>query len=296
MKLIKLTRRTLILALVAALPSLALAQAPAAPAAPASPGQKSYAFNVLNQRTIALTAAYWNPILAHVSKKAGVQLQLKLAKNAREGNLIAEKGGYDFLYTNHFFTPERDGLGYTVIARPVGPGLQAQIVVPSDSPIRTLQDLEGKDFGYVSLDGFAGYYLPQDILLRNKVKVNVSITGNQEASVAQLKVGKIAAAGVNGLILERYARREGFAYRSLWTSPIYPDLCIMAHKDRVPAAERAAVREAFVNMDKDPEGRKILAESAAIIKATTALGFVFAEDKDYDGYRNFFKTTLVKRQ
>ena len=30
---------------------------------------------------------------------------------------IAETGAYHFLYTNHFFTPERDKLGYRVIAR-----------------------------------------------------------------------------------------------------------------------------------------------------------------------------------
>lgn len=282
MKLNKLIGAAAIFALAVVWSSPAMAQA------------KPYAFNVLNQRTIALTAEYWNPIVTYVSQKSGVPLELKLAKNAHEGNQVAEKGGYDFLYTNHFFTPERDGLGFQVIARPIGPGLQAQIVVPSDSPIRSLQDLEGKDVGFVSPDGFSGYFVPYDALLRAKVNVKVSYTGTQEASVAQLKVGKIAAAGVNGLILERYARREGFAYRALWTSPNYPDLCIMAHK-RVPADKTAAVRAAFAGMDKDPEGQKVLAAAAALIKANTTLGFVAAEDREYDGYRTFFKTTLVKR-
>ncbi len=288
MKLSKLIGAAALLALAVLCPLLAQAQAPAQAPAQA----KTYGFNVLNQRTLAITAEYWNPILTYVSKKSGVPLELKLAKNSREGNLIAEKGGYDFLYTNHFFTPERDKLGFQVIARPVGPGLQAQIVVPSDSPIRSLQELEGKDVGFVSTDGFSGYYIPYDALLRAKVNVKVVITGNQEASVAQLKVGKIAAAGVNGLILERYARREGFAYRSLWTSPLYPDLCIMAHK-RVPADKMAAVQAAFAGMDKDPVGIKILGAAAAVIKASSALGFVTSEDREYDSYRAFFKTTLV---
>lgn len=261
---------------------------------PVTAQDKPYAFNVLNQRTIALTAEYWNPILTYVSKKSGVPLELKLARNAQEGNAVAEKGGYDFIYTNHFFTPERDGLGFQVIARPAGPGLQAQIVVPSDSPIRTLKELEGKDVGFVSPDGFSGYFVPYDALLRAKVNVNVAYTGNQEASFAQLKVGKIAGAAVNSLVLERYARREGFSYRSLWTSPSYPDLCVMAHK-RVPAEKIAAVRAAFAGMDKDPEGLKVLEASAATIKATGPLGFVASEDREYDGYRKFFKTTLVKR-
>src|SRR5688572_29427291 len=86
-----------------------------------SPGvvaQEPYSFNVLIQRSVPLTAQNWNPILTHVSKKSGVTLELKLNKTAQEGNAIAERLGYDFLYTNHFFTPERDQLGYKDFAGP----------------------------------------------------------------------------------------------------------------------------------------------------------------------------------
>ena len=267
--------------------------AAAAMHAPHAAAQKPYTFYVLNQRSVALTAQYWNPILTYVSQKSGVPLELKLAKTPQEGNVIAEKGGYDFQYTNHFFTPERDRLGYKVIARPAGPGIRSQIVVPEDSPIQTLHDLNGKDVAFVSPDAFAGYWLPMDALLKAKVQVNVIFAGNQEASSAQLKVNKVAAAGVNGSVLARYARRESFAYRALWTSEIYQDLCIMAYS-KVPAEKVAAVRAALVNMVKDPEGRKVLEAGAELLKSTGELGFVAAEDRDYDNYRKFFRTTQVK--
>src|ERR1700741_4678099 len=244
---------------------------------PGAAAQQAYAFNVLNQRTIALTAQYWNPILTHVSKASGVPLELKLAKTAQEGNAIAEKHGYDFLYTNHFFTPERDRLGYKVIARPAGPGIRSQIVVPEDSPIQTLQDLGGKDVAFVSPDGFAGYWLPMDALLRSKVKINVVFTGNQEASSAQLRVNKIAAAGVNSSVMARYARRESFAYRALWTSEIYQDLCIMA-PSKLPADKVAALRAVLIAMVDEPEGRRVLEAGADLLKSTGGLGFVVAED------------------
>jgi phosphonate transport system substrate-binding protein len=260
---------------------------------PGAAAQTAYTFNVLNQRSIALTAQYWNPILTHVSKKSGVPLELKLAKTAQEGNAIAEKHGYDFLYTNHFFTPERDHLGYKVIARPAGPGIRSQIVVPEDSPIQTLHDLNGKDVGFVTPDGFTGYWLPYDALLRAKVKINVVFTGNQEASSAQLRVSKIAAAGVNSSVMARYARRESFNYRALWTSEVYQDLCIMA-SPKVPADKVAAVRAALINMSNDPEGRHVLEAGAELLKSTGDLGFVAAENRDYDNYRKFYRTTQVK--
>jgi phosphonate transport system substrate-binding protein len=255
--------------------------------------EKALAFHVLNQRTISLTAEYWNPILTYVSAKSGVPLELKLAKTAQEGNAMAEKGLYDFMYTNHFFTPERDRLGYNVIARPAGPGIQSQIVVPADSSVRALEDLNGKDVALVSRDGFTGYWLPLDALLKAKVKVNVVLTGNQEASVAQLKFSKVAAAGVNSNVMARYARRETFEYRVLWTSEIYQDLCVMANP-KVPADKVAAVRSAFIGMSKDPEGRKILNDGAELLKIKEELGFVVAENRDYDNYRTFYRQTQVK--
>jgi phosphonate transport system substrate-binding protein len=183
-----------------------------------SPGaaaqQQTYSFYVLHQRTVSLTAQYWNPILTYAGRKSGVPLELKLAKTAQEGNANAEAGAYAFLYTNHFFTPERDRLGYRVIARPAGPGIRSQIVVPVDSPIQSLQDLKGKEVAFVSRDGFTGYWLPFDALLRAKVDVSVVFTGNQEASSTQLRVNKVAAAGVNSSVMARYGRRESFEYRA----------------------------------------------------------------------------------
>jgi phosphonate transport system substrate-binding protein len=180
---------------------LAAAFALHAPGAAAQ--DQSYKFHVLPQRSTALTAQYWNPILTHVTKKSGVPLELKLTKTAQEGNAIAEKQGYDFIYTNHFFTPERDRLGYKVIARPAGPGIPSQIVVPEDSPIQSLHDLNGKEVAFVSPDAFLGYWVPMDALLRNKVNVKVVFSGNQEASSAQLRVNKVAAAGVNSSVMAR---------------------------------------------------------------------------------------------
>jgi ABC-type phosphate/phosphonate transport system substrate-binding protein len=261
--------------------------------APQAAAQKPYSFYVLHQRTIGLTAQYWNPILTYVSAKSRVPLELKLAKNAKDGNAVAEAGGFDFQYTNHFFTPERDRLHWKVIARPAGPGIRSQIVVPVDSPIQSLQELHGKEVAFVTPDGFTGYWLPMDALLRAKVDVKVVFTGNQEASSAQLRVNKVAAAGVNSSVMARYGRRESFEYRALWTSDIYQDLCIMANP-KMPAEKVAAVRAALVAMNKDPEGRKVLQAGADLLKSNGDLGFVAADDRDYDNYRKFYKTTQVK--
>src|SRR5207302_4049024 len=104
---------------------------------------------------------------------------------------------------------------------------------------------------------------------------------------AQLRVNKVAAAGVNSSVMARYGRRESFEYRALWTSEIYQDLCVMANP-KVPADKAVAVKAAFINMVKDAEGRKILEAGAALVKSTSELGFVAAAKRQYDHYRKVY--------
>jgi phosphonate transport system substrate-binding protein len=133
--------------------------------------EQPYAFNVINQRSVAITAQYWNPILVYVSRKSGVPLELRLAGTIREANALGEQGAFAFIYTNQFFTPERDRLGFHVIARPAGPGIRGQIAVRADSPISTVQDLHGREVAFASPDAFAGYWLPMDALLKGRIAV-----------------------------------------------------------------------------------------------------------------------------
>jgi phosphonate transport system substrate-binding protein len=85
---------------------------------------KTYPFGVLNQRSVSLTAQYWNPILRYLSEKTGVPLSLRIARTANETTDLAVKGELAFVYTNHLFTPDRDKLGYTVLARQEGEAIR----------------------------------------------------------------------------------------------------------------------------------------------------------------------------
>ena len=51
---------------------------------------------------------------------------------------------------------------------------------------------------------------------------------------------------------------------------------------------------ALVAMASDPEGRKVLQDGADLLKMNSDLGFVAADDREYDNYRKFYKTTQVK--
>jgi phosphonate transport system substrate-binding protein len=254
--------------------------------------EEPLAFGVLNQRSAELTAQYWNPILSHVSARSGVPLRLKMGRTAPETTAMTVRGEFAFAYTNHLFTPKRAQLGWSVIARPVGKGIQGAIVVDASSPIKTLAELNGKEVGFPSPEAFVGYWVPMDALLKAGVKVKPTFAGNQEGVMGQLKAGRIVAAAVNAQVMENYARREQFHYRTIWHSETYLDLAVMANP-RVPSDKVEAVKEAFVKMAQDEDGRKILRAGAELLKQEGEQGFVAAGDKDYENYRRFYRDTVL---
>lgn len=255
--------------------------------------EPSYGFSVLNQRSLILSAQYWNPILSYVQKKSGVALRLKMGKTAPETTALTIKGEAQFAYTNHLFTADRAKLGWKVIARPTTDGIRGQIVVPVDSAIRRLEDLDRQSVAFPSAEAYAGYRVPMDALIRRGIKVTPIFAGNQEGAIGQMKSGRVVAAGVNEDVMSAFAKREKFAYRSIWSSEEFKDLPIMASPS-VPESDARAVQQALLGMLADPEGKKILDQGAGLLGLEQPVGFIAASDKDYDNYREFYRKTVLK--
>lgn len=254
---------------------------------------EAFPFAVLNQRSIALTAEYWNPILDYLRRRSGVPLRLVMGKTASETTRMAVRGEAAFVYTNHLFTPERSRLGFRVLARPDNAGIQGVVAVRAASSVRTLADLGGRAVAFPSRDAFVAYWVAMDALLRAKVAVRPVFAGNQEGALAQLASGSVDAASVNSAIVRDYVRRERLDVRLIWSSEVFPDLCVMAAPS-VPESAGAAVRRVLVEMSGTGEGRAVLAAGAARLGMAAPQGFVESNDGEYESYRRFFARTLVK--
>ena len=261
----------------------------------ASASAQALRFGVVNQRSPQLTAQYWNPILDHVTRQSGVSLVLQIGKSASDTTARAVRGDLDVYYTHHLFTAERDRLGWRVFGRGAGEGIRAEIVVGADSPITALAQLQGQSVVFPSPEAFVGYWIPMDALMKAGLQVTPQFAGNQEGAMAQLRSGAARAAGVNAKVMSEYAKRENMRYRSLWVSERYLDLALMVHP-RVPAAVAERLRAAFVGMAQDPAGMRVLEASADLIKQEPPFGFVASDNRDYNNYRDFYRTTLVRPQ
>jgi phosphonate transport system substrate-binding protein len=238
-------------------------------------------FGVLNQQSASLTAERWNPILQYVSTTSGVPLQLRMGPTVEDTDAMMGRGELDFVFTNHNFQSQFDGVGYKVIARWSGEPIRGVIVVPTDSPIRELRQLEGRRVAFPSRDAFAAYAVPLLAFKRAGVTMQEVFAANQEGALAQLKARRVDAAAVNSRFLGQYEEREAVRFRTIFVSDAYPDLAVIAHP-RIPAAVVERVRGALIGMKSDPAAAPVLARARS-------QGFDPATDREYDGVRRVYR-------
>jgi len=251
--------------------------------------QPSYTFSPVNQYGINLTAGYWNPIIAYVSERSGVKLNLKIGRTSADTTSYVLAKEVEFIFSNHLFSPERDGLGWKVFGRRQMPPLYSQMVVPADSPITDLSQLNGKEVAFAGPEAFLIYKVNYANLLARNIDVKVVFAGNQDAAFAQLFSGRVAASGGQSQLVDGYARRENKKFRVLWSSEAFNDLALMASA-KVPEKDLKAVATAFFEMSKDPRGREILHQTSKEVGLPIDAYFIPASGADYAPYRRFFQT------
>jgi phosphonate transport system substrate-binding protein len=249
----------------------------------------AYNFSPVNQYDIGLMAAYWNPIIAHVSEKSGVKLNLKIGRTSADTTSYVLAKEVEFVFSNHLFSPEREQLGWKVFGRRNTPPLQGQIVVPEDSSITELAQLKGQEVAFAGPEAFIVYKVPYANLLSKHIDVKVVFAGNQNAAFAQLFSGKVPAAGGNSQLVDGYGRRENKKFKVLWSSEPFLDLALMA-SSKVPEKDAKAVANAFFAMSKDPVGRDILHKASKEVGLPSETYFIPATGADYAAYRRFYQS------
>ena len=248
-----------------------------------------YSFSPVNQFDIALTAAYWNPIIAYVSEKSGIALNLKIGRTSADTTSYVLAKEVEFVFSNHLFAPEREPLGWKVFGRRSTPALRGQIVVPADSPVTDIEQLRGQEVAFAGPEALIVYKVPYAYLLSRNIDAKVVFAGNQNAAFAQLFAGKVMACGGSTQLVQGYTRREGKHFRVLWTSEPFQDLALMV-ANKVPEADVRRVAAAFFDMTKDPKGREVLAQVSRVIGLPQDTRFVPASGADYVAYKRFYQS------
>lgn len=254
-----------------------------------APATTGYFFSPVLQYGVRRTAEYWNLIIGYASEKSGVPVQLKMGRTSTDNTSYVLAREVQFTFTDHLFAPERERMGWKVIARRDLPQVFAEIVVLDESPVKTLEDLQGLEVAVPGPEAVIAYKMPAAELHRRGINVRFVFAGTMDGALAQLASGKVAAIGCNSQLAKAYVQREKLKARKLWQSAALYDLAFTASPQVAPQDAQRLVA-ALVGMATDPRGQQVLAQANAIAGLPLDKGFIPSDGSEYSAYREFYRT------
>ena len=234
-------------------------------------------FGVTPQHSPAEQARLWVPICQYLSKHTGYQIQFKTSKDLATYWKATEAGAFDFLYINpYYFTKAHKAAGYRALAKDGGTPLVGIIVVRNDGP-QQIKALQGAKIATHSVSAFMTDYVRYGYLREQGVQIDPVGVGSLDSVYLTVDKG-LYPAGISiqrafGLLDPAMQAR----FKVLWQSDPLPPFAYAAHP-RVSPQAAAAVRSALHDMNKNTEGRALLA-------SVNVQSIEAAKDSDFDSMR-----------
>jgi phosphonate transport system substrate-binding protein len=230
----------------------------------------------------------YEPLADFLSKKLGVQIELKILP--RYGNIIDNftEAGLDGAFFGSFtYALAHERLGVSVLARPVNPDGQSTyhglIFVRRDSGIHHVEQMEGKRFAFVDKATTAGYLLPLDYFYEHGIEDFRSFlgeyyfAGTHESAYYDVLEGRADIGAAKNTVYKRLAAEDPRLQTELMPltrSPEVPENGLALSVELDPAF-RDLFKEVLLSMDTDPEGKNALVRFGA-------LRFIETADEDYE--------------
>lgn len=217
-----------------------------------------YSFSVVPQFERRMLFSIWQPIVDALEKRTNLKFDLVTSLSVSDYESDVLKGHYDFIYLNPYMMPVvGQSPGYVPLVRDSEP-LRGILVVRNDSPLRKVEDLQGKTLAVPSMTAVGASLLLRaelDRLFAVKTRVIIAKT---HSSVFMHVINGFADAGgsVQKALGEQDSRIQD-TLRVLYQTGELPSHPLAAHK-RVPPAVRKKVRAAMIELADSEEGRRLL--------------------------------------
>lgn len=263
--------RQLVILLAACLWSVAvLAQGQAA--------MKSLSVGIVPQQAATRLAEDWSPVLAELSRRAGVQLVFRTAPTIPMFEERLGQGEYDLAYMNPYhYVVFHKASGYLAFAKEQDRKLKGILVVRKDSPHRTLADLANKSIVFPAPAAFAASILPQAEFGRQKIPITARFVASHDSVYRAVAGGLHEAGGGIERTFDAASPDIRDKLRVLAETPTYTPHAFAAHP-RVAPELVARVREAMASLARDDAGRQLLVPLA--FKGISA-----AQDREWNDIR-----------
>lgn len=164
---------------------------------------------------------------------------------------------------------------------------KSMIIVKKDSPIQSVEDLKGKKIAYQNVTSSAGYVWPAALLLDRGIDPlkdvqPITVKGHDQGVLAVLN-GDVDAAAIFQDARNTVAKDYPTVFEDTrvlaFTEPIPNDT--IAVRTDMNADWTAKIKQAFIDIGKDPQGHEIIKE------IYTHEGYVESDDSKFDIVREY---------
>lgn len=136
----------------------------------------------------------------------------------------------------------------------------------TNSGIKSLSDLKGKNVSFGSQSSTSGHLMPRSFLLQSGIEPDrdfkrVAFSGAHDATIASVVSGRVDAAALDITVWRKFVEEKKVDVSKVnvfYTTPPYFNYNWSVHAD-MPAAQRERVSRALLDLSmNDPEGKEIL--------------------------------------
>ncbi len=234
--------------------------------------------------------AYYRRFLDYVSEKIGIAVEFVDKENYAEINKLIKENRIDvaFVCSGPYVDGQKE-FGMELLAAPQAYGetvYYSYIIVRKDDPVKRLTGLRGKTFAFTDPLSNTGRLVPTYMLARMNETPDTFFrkhifTYGHDKSIRAVADGIVDGAAVDSLIWEYAVRKKSeYALKTRVIEKSSPSGIppVVARKGLDPALKER-IRMIFLDADKDPKGKEILA--GMMIDR-----FVPVADRHYDSIRD----------
>ena len=238
-------------------------------------GAISHAQQVFRVTTIPEEAATeqvrkFTPIANYLEKKLGMKVEFTPVTDypAAVEALVNKRvdlvwfGGFTHVQANL----RSGGKIIPIAQREEDTRFQSVFIAKTDSGIKTLADMKGKEISFGSQSSTSGHLMPRNFLLEAKLDPEkdfkrVAYSGAHDATIASVVSGRVAAAALDITVWKKFVAENKVDTKAVdvfYTTPPYFNYNWSVHAD-MPAAMRERVMKALLDLDPaTAEGKEIL--------------------------------------
>lgn len=232
---------------------------------------------------------YYNRLKEYLARELRMPAALVDRNDYAEMNRLLADGGVDIAFVCAGpYVEGHEQFGLQLLAMPLVKGkpvYHSYIIVPKESPAKSLDDLKGKRFAFTDPKSNSGKLVPTYLLARRNTTPEaffgkISYTYGHDKSIEAVAEKLVDGAAVDSLIWEYLNRTKHdltSRTRIVDISEPYGIPPVVVRKD-LPAERKERLLKLFVSMHETKDGREIL-DGMMIDR------FVPGDDQNYDSIR-----------